>query len=129
MILVNTIAYKSIVHHKQVTITMLGSIAQRQTKTMYSLKIILILHVHGKPLLPQNVQAATKHTINGEPQKKRKKPFVTLDLQHIVIKNCLKTKKAMVRLANKQLHKGKTDTALYISNIITWVRGQYRYSQ
>ena len=108
---------------------MLGSIAQRQTKTMYSLKIILILHAHGKPLLPQNVQAATKHTINGEPQKKRKKPFVTLDLQHIVIKNCLKTKKAMVRLANKQLHKGKTETALYILNIITRVRGQYRYSQ
>ena len=37
-------------------------------------------------------QAAAKHTKNGEPQKK-KKSFDALDLQHILIKNCLKAKK------------------------------------
>lgn len=34
--------HKSIVHHKQVTITILRSIAERWMKTMYSLKITLI---------------------------------------------------------------------------------------
>ena len=38
------------------------------------------------------------------------------DLRHIVIKNCLKTKKGLLRFANKQLHEGKTDTTLYILN-------------
>ena len=56
-------------------------------------------------------QAAAKHTRNGEPQKKRRKSFDALDLQHIVIKNCLKTKKGLLRFANKQLHLRKTDTA------------------
>ena len=61
-------------------------------------------------------QAATKHTRNGELQKKRKKSFDALDLRHIVKKNCLKTKKGLLRFANKQLHEGKTDTARYILN-------------
>ena len=46
-------------------------------------------------------QAATKHTRNEEMQKKRKKSFKALDLQHIVIKNCLKTKKGLLRFANE----------------------------
>ena len=38
-------------------------------------------------------QATAKHNRNRELQKKRNKSFDVLDLRHIVIKNCLKTKK------------------------------------
>ena len=84
---------------------------------MCSLKITLTLHVQQEPLLPQNVNRLLLNTPEmGNCKRKEKKSFDALDLRYIVIKNCLKTKKELLRFANKQLHEEKTDTTLYILN-------------
>lgn len=87
---------------------------------MCSLKITLTLHVQQEPLLPQNVNRLLLNTPEmGNCKRKEKKSFDALDLRYIVIKNCLKTKKELLRFANKQLHEGKTGTTIYILNNTT----------
>ena len=71
------------------------------TKADYSLKITDFTCTLRTTAAAKCKQAATKHTRNEEIQKKRKKSFKALDLQHIVIKNCLKTKKGLLRFANE----------------------------
>ena len=109
-------ACKSIVHHKQVTIAW-EYCTKADENYVESVNHPDFTCAARTTATIKCKQAAAKDAKNGESKRKRKKFFDTLGLQFIVIKNCLKTKSGLLRLANKQSPEGKTDTALYIVKI------------